>query len=263
MKYSKAFILLMAVVMAACVSGCGNGSSSDKKASESSTTQSSTASTVESSKDSSEESSEESKTESSEESKAQSSAESEEESSEDESSVPVILESNTEETSVIEFEAEASKPYDTLEEYLDSDAAKEAAQKLQDSDEEDILTTDLFVEDDTKLVFERKLIKEFNPDLYEEFVENITESVESQEEVFTSLVDELESCINKKNLTVVIRYKNYEGEVLYEKEFDNDKYADELSALAESMDNSSDEDTDEENTDEEDDTSDDEEVYEE
>ncbi len=173
--------------------------------------------------------------ESSQGSSADSSTVSEEESSE----VPLILESNSEEVSKIEFSSESPKPYASLTDYINSDSAQSIIQEIEKSDTEDLVNTQLKVEDETKLVFLRSLHSDFNPELTDEFVEGVKTSVEQQSDVFLSLVDELETGIQRRDITVVVRYEDSEGNVLYEREFNNDKYADQLSEIAESLANQS------------------------
>lgn len=141
-----------------------------------------------------------------------------------ESSVPTILESNTQQTSVIEFSLDNNRPFNTIEEYLQTDSAKEMIQQLHETESsgDGVIHTAVFTENGTKLIFERQLSTDFNLWLTDEFLDNVQKNVEAQENVFISLVDSLESCINNKVITVVVRYVDPEGNVLYQREFDND-----------------------------------------
>jgi len=136
---------------------------------------------------------------------------------------PVILESNTVQPSVMEFSLDNHRPYDTIEEYLQSDSAKEMIRQLTEAEDDDVIHTAVFAEGGTRLVFERQLSKDFNLWLRDDFLENVEEQTESKSKVFVALIDELESCINKKVITVMVRYVDPESNVLYQREFDNDK----------------------------------------
>ena len=140
-------------------------------------------------------------------------------------SVPTVLESNTVQPSVIEFSLDHDRPYDTIEEYLQTEAAKEMIEKLKaaESSSSEVIRIAVFAEGGTKLVFERQFSTDFNLWLTDEFLENIKKNVEAQKDVYVGLVDSLESCINNKVLLVVVRYVDPEGNVLYEREFDNDR----------------------------------------
>ena len=141
-----------------------------------------------------------------------------------ESSEPVMLESNTAQTSVIEFSLDNSRPFDTIEEYLQTDEAKKMIHQLtEESGENTVIHTAVFAEGGTRLVFERQFSKDFNLWLKDDFLENVKKEVEAQESVFVALIDDLESCINKKVITVMVRYVDPENNVLYEHEFNNDK----------------------------------------
>ena len=140
-----------------------------------------------------------------------------------ESSEILILESNTVQPSVVEFSLDNNRPFDTIEEYLQTDSAKEMIRQLTQSDDENVIHTAVFAEGGTRLVFERQLSKDFNLWLKDDFMDNIGKQVESKEDVFVALIDELETCINKKVITVVVRYVDPENNVLYEHEFDNDR----------------------------------------
>lgn len=140
-------------------------------------------------------------------------------------SAPAYLESNTLQPSVIEFSLDNNRPFDTIEEYLQTDAAKAMVKQLNEteSSSREVIRTAVFAEGGTHLVFERQLSTDFNLWLTDEFLENVKQSVEAQQETFVGLVDSLESCINSKSLLVVVRYVDPEGNVLYEREFDNDR----------------------------------------
>lgn len=141
-----------------------------------------------------------------------------------ESSVPTILESNTQQQSVIEFSLDNNRPFNTIEEYLQTDSAKEMIRQLNETETSgsEVISTAVFAESGTKLIFERQLSADFNLWLTDEFLENVQKNVEAQETVFISLVDSLESCVNSKVITVGVRYVDPEGNVLYQREFDND-----------------------------------------
>ena len=57
----------------------------------------------------------------------------------------------------------------------------------------------------------------------DEFLRYLQENVDSKSDVFISVVDELEGCIDQRNITFCVRYTDPEGNVLYEKKFDNSK----------------------------------------
>lgn len=215
----KQWIILAAVALLA-LSGCGSqtnssGTSSHTADAETSAVSSETKTSDEevTSEPSSEETTmpEESSTEASQEDSGESSA-------------PLILESNTKQTSVIEFSLDNNRPFDTIEEYLETDTAKEMVRQLTEAENSsEVIRTAVFAEGGTKLVFERQLSTDFNLWLTDEFLENVGKSVEAQQDVFVALVDDLESCINKKSLLVVVRYVDPEGNILYQREFDNDR----------------------------------------
>ncbi len=143
-------------------------------------------------------------------------------SEEETGSEPLILESNAQDHSRLEFSLDNRKPFDTIEEYLATDTAKKMIEQLSGPDEQGVIITRIYAERATCLVFERKISEDFNMWLTEDFVKNITESVGSKSNTFSALVDSLESCINRKNITVAVRYLDPDGNLLYEKIFDND-----------------------------------------
>lgn len=204
MKIYKAAAVIMIAALCAFSAGCGN--SGGKSVSEPPPSEISAISEAVS--DTTDEGSKESSGESSKE--------------DNESSVPVIFESDVLDSSTIKFELDDARPYDTLEEYLQSDAAKKMISKLSGPDSQGIINTKIFAEK-TSLVFERQFSKDFNLWLKDDFIENVKKAVEEKKSVFVSLVDQLENCINKKTLTVKVRYVDPEGNKLYERVFDNDK----------------------------------------
>ena len=140
----------------------------------------------------------------------------------DESSV-LILESNTSKPEIIEFSIDNNRPFNTIEEYLETDTAKEMVKRLSEAEGSEVIMTAVFAEGGTKLVFERQLSTEFNLWLTDEFLENVSKSVESKKDTFIALVDSLETCVNSKVLQVVVRYVDPEGNILYERAFNNDR----------------------------------------
>lgn len=211
-------ILLSAALIALVTVGCGNQNNNDNNTVSSDASAVSAASvsepvshTEESPQDSSETVSQETHAESSVQ-------------KDTESSAPTILESNTQQQSVIEFSLDHDRPFDTIEEYLQTDSAKEMIRQLNEAETSgsEVIRTAVFAESGTKLIFERQLSTDFNLWLTDEFLENVQKNVEAQKTVFVSLVDGLESCINSKVITVVVRYVDPEGNVLYQREFDND-----------------------------------------
>lgn len=203
MKIYKTAVICLIAALCAFSAGCG--SSGSKTSSEPVSSDAASSQAVSEVSD-----------ESSTESTAQSSSE------KDESSVPVILESDVIDSSTIKFELDDDRPYDTLEDYLQSDAAKRMISKISGPDSQGIITTKIFAENNA-LVFERKFSNDFNLWLKDDFIENVKKAVEDKKAVFVSLVDQLESCINKKTITVKVRYVDPEGNKLYEGVFDNDK----------------------------------------
>lgn len=143
------------------------------------------------------------------------------ESSEEESLSPVLLESDITNSTIV-FKLDDERPYDTLEEYLASDSVKKMISKISGPDEKGILTTSIFAENGD-LIFERKFSKDFNLWLENNFIESAKKSVEDSKDVFESLISQLESCINKKTIKVRVRYVDPEGNVLFERVFDNEK----------------------------------------
>ena len=142
--------------------------------------------------------------------------------SEQSESRPVILESNTMEVSTIEFSTiPAEKPFDTLEECLEQETVKETINTILEGDselnEKYNMETEVKVEDETKLVFERKLHN--TPEYPDSFIKTNEVALEQQREVFITLVDALERYINEDNITVVVRYTDNDSSVIYEKAF--------------------------------------------
>ena len=137
-------------------------------------------------------------------------------------SEPLLLESNTPEHSIIEFSIEENMPFDTLEEFIESEAGKKIISSLTKNDEEGVFSSRAYAEGNN-FVLERRFSKDFNLWLEEDFLKNIKENVESKSDVFISVVDELEGCIDQRNITFCVRYTDPEGNVLYEKKFDNSK----------------------------------------
>lgn len=140
-----------------------------------------------------------------------------------ESSIPVILESNTVSKEEIVFGQDSNikaVKYKTLEEYLKSDSAKKAIADLNKSDVENSLPMEntVKVEGDTKLVFERTYTEQLNyPDAV---LKTLTTTMDEQKQTYTDLVGMLRECINSNHITVVVRYYDYEGNVIFEREFD-------------------------------------------
>ena len=134
---------------------------------------------------------------------------------------PLIIESG-QDSSEYEFTLDNSKPYDSVDEYLRSDSARAALEKLEGPDEQGVIITRIYAEKGTCLVFERRISKDLNMRLEEDFKANIAKTVDSDKETFSSLVDGLEACINRKNITIAVRYLDPDGNLLYESVFDND-----------------------------------------
>ena len=204
MKLKKALAVCVIAVLCSLPAGCGKGDNSApeaKKADES--LQTTDVSVIGSQQDST-------------------SDESKDTPSDGDSSGPVIIDSDVMDSSTIKFELDDTRPYDTLEEYLASEPAKKMVAKISGTDSQGIITTSVFAENGS-LVFERKFSKDFNLWLEEDFIENVKKTVEEKREVFVSLVDQLESCINKKTITVKVRYVDPDGNKIYERVFDNEK----------------------------------------
>ncbi len=201
MKAYKLLAVCLTAALCALCAGCGGNDSGKPASVQPSAADSAVSETVS-------EATDESKDESS--------------SAESDTSVPVIFESDILDNSTIKFELDDARPYDNLDAYLQSDAAKRMISKISGPDPQGIITTKVFAEKGC-LVFERRFSKDFNLWLKDDFIENVKKSVEEKRNVFISLVDQLESCINKKTIKVNVRYVDPEGSVLYERVFDNDK----------------------------------------
>lgn len=141
---------------------------------------------------------------------------------EESSEAPLIIEPDSSEKSKYEFSLDTNKPYDSVDEYLESDSAKQILKKLEGPDEQGIIITRIYAEKSTCLVFERKMSKDLNIRIEEDFKKNIAATVDSNKEAFSALVTDLEACINRKNITVAVRYLDPEGKLIYESIFDND-----------------------------------------
>ena len=134
---------------------------------------------------------------------------------------PLIIEPDRDK-SEYEFSLDNKKPYDSVEEYLNSDSAKEILKKLEGPDEQGVIITKIYAEKGTCLVFERRISKDLNMWLEEGFESNLAKDADADKETFKSLVDSLEACINRKNITVAVRYLDPDGKLLYEIIYDND-----------------------------------------
>ena len=139
-----------------------------------------------------------------------------------ESSEELLIFEQSRDMTKYEFSLDNQKPYNSVEEFLESDSAKQTLKKLEGPDEQGIMITRIYAEKSTCLVFERKISKDLNMWLEEDFEKNIAKTIDSNKETFSALVDDLESCINRKNITVAVRYLDPEGKLLYERIFDND-----------------------------------------
>lgn len=139
-----------------------------------------------------------------------------------EGSEPLLLESNSSDHKVIEFSIEKDKPFDTLEEFIGSESGKKIISELTKNDEEGVFSSKVYSEGNN-FILERQFSKDFNLWLKEDFLKNIKETVESKSEAFVSVVDVLESCIDQRNIYFCVRYTDPEGNVLFEKKFDNSK----------------------------------------
>lgn len=141
----------------------------------------------------------------------------------EESDIPLILESNTPEISMIEFsnDIEYIKPYRTLQECIDhSENIKAMIESL--SNEEDANTENqVIIENDTRLVFERTL-KE-NITYSDTFAADTEKALNEKRDEFVEIVNLFEWGIDNDNITVVVRYRDTEGNVIFEKEFDNEE----------------------------------------
>ena len=140
----------------------------------------------------------------------------------DENSEELLIVEPERDNSKYEFSLDDKKPYDSVDEYLKSDTAKAILSKLEGPDEQGVIITRIYAEKSTCLVFERRISKDLNMWLEEDFEANIAKTVDSNKETFSALVDSLEACINRKNITVAVRYLDPDGNLLYESVFDND-----------------------------------------
>ncbi len=107
------------------------------------------------------------------------------------------------------------RPYDSLEEYLDSPAAytlRNAAASLYDNDQMELY---VFVEDETKLVYQYQLILDNQKDVSQ----NLEDSLKKAEFLFASQAADLKKYMETENLSVVVRYIDQYYNMLYEKEY--------------------------------------------
>ncbi len=136
----------------------------------------------------------------------------------------IMMESNTDEKSEIEFSNDSNikviKNYKTLDEYITSDTAKKTIEEIIQSDNESEIpvSSEIKAEDHTKFVFERTLNEELEyPDA---FLKTLTTTMDKRKDVYIKLVKELRSSIEDQKITVVVRYFDDEQNKIFEREFD-------------------------------------------
>ncbi len=141
-------------------------------------------------------------------------------------SVPLMLESSGGERSVVKFSIEKDKPFNTLDEFVESESGKkvinEFISNLEKNDTESVFSSKVYAEENN-FVLERRFSSDFNLWLEKNTIENLKTSVESKKDVYISVVDVLEGCIDQRNLKFCVRYTDPDGKVLFEKQFDNSK----------------------------------------
>jgi len=137
-----------------------------------------------------------------------------------ESSVPVIIESNTTEPSRIEFSINNEKLFETLDEYFSADSTKEVIDKIISGAEEGT-EKNVYVDNKNTLVFETKIKQELTSGGIDEFRKRISESVNNSKDVFMGFVYELEECIDNDDIRVLVRYIDNDANVIFEETFEN------------------------------------------
>lgn len=139
------------------------------------------------------------------------------------SSVPENTEplQSSQESSKIDFSGEQVRPYKTLEEFLSSDTAIKIIEQITADPGEGVSEKKVYREGENLLVIETVINVELEEKGMEEFKNRIEESVNKDSKVFYDLVFDLEACIDSNDLALAVRYKNENGELLFEKIFDN------------------------------------------
>ena len=143
----------------------------------------------------------------------------------EESYVPVLLESNTFEDSKIEFEPDpdlkASKPYGTLQDCINSEKIKNQIDTVNKLDNKNSvpLDTSIEIEDETKLVLKRTFAEELK--YPGSFVKTLETTVISEQNTFTELAKVLDDAVETQNITLVVRYYDKSGKLIFEREFDD------------------------------------------
>lgn len=135
---------------------------------------------------------------------------------------PLLLESNVKKPEVMEFSIDKLEYYDSLEEYFESSTAQEVIKKITSEDNDNNSEKKIYIENETKLVIETTIKEKLESKAMEEFISDTKKSVTENAKVFTSFVDDLESCIKSDEINVVVRYKDYSGKTIYEHNFNND-----------------------------------------
>lgn len=143
----------------------------------------------------------------------------------EESYVPVLLESNTFEDSKIEFEPDpdlkASKPYRTLQDCINSEKIKNQIDTVNKLDNKNSvpLDTSIEIEDETKLVLKRTFAEELK--YPGSFIKTLETTVISEQKTFTELAKVLDDAVETQNITLVVRYYDKNGKLIFEREFDD------------------------------------------
>ena len=137
-----------------------------------------------------------------------------------ESSVPIIIESNTNEPSIIEFSVNNEKLFETLEDYFNADSTKEVIDQIISSAEEGTQKR-VYIDDESTLVFETMIEQELTSAAAEEFGRKISESVEQNRDLFIGFVYELEDCIDNNDIKVLVKYIDNDNNTIFERSFSN------------------------------------------
>ena len=137
----------------------------------------------------------------------------------EQSDAPLLLESNTQKISKIEFDLPyKNKAFATLSDCVGHSSISEVIESIT-GDNQDLNTKNsVFVEDDTKLVFQRQVMEHL--EYPSSFIKTNESALELQSSRFISLARVLQSCIDQDGITVVVRYLDDTGNTLFETEFD-------------------------------------------
>ena len=137
----------------------------------------------------------------------------------DSSSIPSSPESSAAESSAeVSQIVPSSGLYSDLNEFVADPELQTMIQPQIESFKEKGFDVKLYVEDETKLVYEFKVLNmEITPELVQEFREGLESNTFKSS--FESIAQSVENAVLKKGTSIIVRYSNASGSVLAEKEF--------------------------------------------